>query len=314
MGPSELGQGTGVNTIALRELELGWRRMNQGQCGRPWPKGSDLLSCPPRRPKWIDNLLSAPYFNLRRVLGTCLTPTKLLAPPPSKYWSESAANPPNPPASRCLSDCSGTEPWKPEATSLPPTQLRLFGRAHTTSPMGNSKSGALSKEILEELQLNTKFTEEELCTWYQSFLKECPSGRITRQQFQSIYAKFFPDSDPKAYAEHVFRSFDANSDGTLDFKEYVIALHMTTVGKPSQKLEWAFSLYDVDGNGAISKNEVLEIVMVSLYAPPPLPCARLESPRVRAPCCCCWCPGGHSCGQGWRVEWGLCDSMALRPL
>ena len=36
--------------------------------------------------------------------------------------------------------------------------------------MGNSKSGALSKEILEELQLNTKFTEEELSSWYQSFL------------------------------------------------------------------------------------------------------------------------------------------------
>ncbi|EPY86759.1 recoverin [Camelus ferus] len=118
--------------------------------------------------------------------------------------------------------------------------------------MGNSKSGALSKEILEELQLNTKFTEEELSTWYQSFLKECPSGRITRQEFQSIYSKFFPEADPKAYAQHVFRSFDANSDGTLDFKEDVIALQ--------GKLEWAFSLYDVDGNGTISKSEVLEIV------------------------------------------------------
>lgn len=130
--------------------------------------------------------------------------------------------------------------------------------------MGNSKSGALSKEILEELQLNTKFTEQELSTWYQSFLKECPSGRITRQEFQTIYSKFFPEADPKAYAQHVFRSFDANSDGTLDFKEYVIALHMTSAGKTNQKLEWAFSLYDVDGNGTISKNEVLEIVSVSV--------------------------------------------------
>lgn len=134
--------------------------------------------------------------------------------------------------------------------------------------MGNSKSGALSKEILEELQLNTKFTQEELCAWYQSFLKECPTGHITQQEFASIYAKFFPDADPKAYAQHVFRSFDANSDGTLDFKEYVVALHMTTIGKTSQKLEWAFSLYDVDGNGAISKGEVLEIVRVSFSHAP----------------------------------------------
>ncbi|OCT60813.1 S-modulin [Xenopus laevis] len=126
--------------------------------------------------------------------------------------------------------------------------------------MGNSKSGALSKEILEELQLNTKFTQEELCTWYQSFLKECPTGRISKQQFEGIYSKFFPDADPKAYARHVFRSFDANNDGTLDFKEYMIALHMTSSGKTNQKLEWAFSLYDVDGNGTINKLEVLEII------------------------------------------------------
>ncbi|XP_053552561.1 recoverin [Bombina bombina] len=127
--------------------------------------------------------------------------------------------------------------------------------------MGNSKSGALSKEILEELKLNTKFTQDELCTWYQSFLKECPSGRISKQQFENIYAKFFPNADPKEYAHHVFRSFDANNDGTLDFKEYMIALHMTSSGKADQKLEWAFCLYDVDGNGNISKPEVLEIIM-----------------------------------------------------
>ncbi|MEE6508427.1 hypothetical protein FKM82_021164 [Ascaphus truei] len=126
--------------------------------------------------------------------------------------------------------------------------------------MGNSKSGALSKEILEELQLNTKYTQDELCAWYQSFLKECPTGRISKKQFESIYAKFFPDADPKAYAHHVFRSFDANNDGTLDFKEYIIALHMTSSGKANQKLEWAFCLYDVDGNGHISKPEVLEII------------------------------------------------------
>ncbi|XP_006863486.1 PREDICTED: recoverin [Chrysochloris asiatica] len=127
--------------------------------------------------------------------------------------------------------------------------------------MGNSKSGALSKDILKELQLTTKFTEDELCAWYQSFLHGYPSGRITRQEFESVYSKFFPDADPKTYAQHVFRSFDTNNDGTLDFKEYVIALHMTTMGKTNQKLEWAFLLYDVDGDGSISKSEVYEIVM-----------------------------------------------------
>lgn len=130
--------------------------------------------------------------------------------------------------------------------------------------MGNSKSGALSKEILDDLKLNTKYTEEELCAWYTTFLKECPTGRITKEQFEGIYASFFPDADPTAYARHVFRSFDTNADGTLDFKEYIVALHLTSSGKTLHKLEWAFALYDVDGNGTISKNEVQEIVRVSI--------------------------------------------------
>ncbi|XP_048847371.1 recoverin a [Brienomyrus brachyistius] len=126
--------------------------------------------------------------------------------------------------------------------------------------MGNTKSGSLSKELLEDLKLNTRYSEEELHAWYQSFQKECPSGRITREKFESIYSSFFPDADPSEYARHVFRSFDTNADGTLDFREYVVALHLTSSGKTLQKLEWAFALYDVDGNGTISKNEVQEIV------------------------------------------------------
>ncbi|KAM9113002.1 recoverin [Pangshura tecta] len=126
--------------------------------------------------------------------------------------------------------------------------------------MGNSKSGALSKEILEDLKLNTKYTEDELCKWYESFQKQCPDGRISRAEFEKIYGNFFPNSDPKVYARHVFRSFDTNDDGTLDFREYIIALHLTSSGKTNLKLEWAFSLFDVDRNGEISKSEVLEII------------------------------------------------------
>uniref|UniRef100_A0A1A7XWS1 EF-hand domain-containing protein n=1 Tax=Iconisemion striatum TaxID=60296 RepID=A0A1A7XWS1_9TELE len=125
--------------------------------------------------------------------------------------------------------------------------------------MGNSKSGAVSKEILEELKLNTKFTETEIVQWYENFKKQCPTGRISRDEFQNIYKKFFPDSDANTYAQHVFRSFDTNDDGTLDFKEYIIALHMTSTGKTTSKLEWAFSLFDVDKNGYITKSEVAEI-------------------------------------------------------
>lgn len=128
--------------------------------------------------------------------------------------------------------------------------------------MGNATSSAISKEILEDLKLTTKFTEMEICQWYENFQKQCPTGRITPEEFEEIYTRFFPETDAKCYARHVFRSFDTNDDGTLDFKEYIIALHMTSSGKTTRKLEWAFSLFDVDKNGYINKSEVKEICQV----------------------------------------------------
>uniref|UniRef100_UPI00358E40F1 recoverin-like isoform X2 n=1 Tax=Myxine glutinosa TaxID=7769 RepID=UPI00358E40F1 len=135
--------------------------------------------------------------------------------------------------------------------------------------MGNTKSGTLSKELLEDIKLNTSFTEDELTKWYQTFIKQCPNGRISRGKFENIYSDFFPEADAKMYAQHVFRSFDKNGDGTLDFKEYVIALHLTSSGRMELKLEWIFSLYDIDGNGSIDKVEVLDIVKAIFQLIPP---------------------------------------------
>ncbi|KAM9416133.1 visinin-like [Salvelinus alpinus] len=60
----------------------------------------------------------------------------------------------------------------------------------------------------------------------------------------------------KTCAQVVFRSFDTNDNGTLDFKEYIIALHLTSTGKTARKLEWTFSLFDLDKNRYITKQEL----------------------------------------------------------
>lgn len=129
--------------------------------------------------------------------------------------------------------------------------------------MGKAAS-KLSKEELQELKKATYFDRKELQQWYKGFLKEYPSGQLDKEEFQKIYKQFFPFGDPSTFSEYVFNVFDKDKNGTIDYKEFIIALSITSRGSLEEKLRWAFQLYDLDNDGQISYHEMLAIVS-SIY-------------------------------------------------
>jgi Ca2+-binding EF-hand superfamily protein len=122
------------------------------------------------------------------------------------------------------------------------------------------QNAKLKPEQLDDLVKHTYFERDELQKWYKGFKKECPSGLLDKKAFQGIYKQFFPEGDPEKFASYVFEVFDKNKDGTINFKEFICALSTTSRGQIDEKLEWAFSLYDIDGDGYISRDEMLKIV------------------------------------------------------
>lgn len=119
-------------------------------------------------------------------------------------------------------------------------------------------------EGLEELQAHTKFTKKELQSLYRGFKNDCPSGHVDEETFTLIYAQFFPQGDSSAYAHFLFNAFDADGNGALCFEDFVTGLSVLLRGTAQEKLNWAFNLYDINKDGCITKEEMLEI-MKSIY-------------------------------------------------
>ncbi|XP_057301219.1 neurocalcin homolog [Hydractinia symbiolongicarpus] len=122
---------------------------------------------------------------------------------------------------------------------------------------GGSK---IPPEELRELTEHTHFDEKELKRWYNGFIKDCPDGLLNKEQFTELYSSFYESGNAKKFAEHVFRTFDVNGDASIDFREFICSLSVTTRGTVEEKLEWAFNIYDIDGNGYISQSEMISIV------------------------------------------------------
>lgn len=121
----------------------------------------------------------------------------------------------------------------------------------------NSK---LTKEELEDLQKATQFNAKQLRKWYKDFIDDCPSGYMTKEEFKQIYGQFFPSGDPTRFVDYVFNVFDIDKNGVITFKEFILAISITTKGTVEEKLTWSFSLYDFDNDGYVSRSEMLDIV------------------------------------------------------
>ncbi|XP_035314484.1 Kv channel-interacting protein 1 isoform X3 [Cricetulus griseus] len=143
-------------------------------------------------------------------------------------------------------------------------------------------------EGLEQLEAQTNFTKRELQVLYRGFKNECPSGVVNEETFKQIYAQFFPHggdflpklqglskwvslhppsphlplyfADASTYAHYLFNAFDTTQTGSVKFEDFVSALSILLRGTVHEKLRWTFNLYDINKDGYINKEEMMDIV------------------------------------------------------
>ncbi|XP_044010535.1 Kv channel-interacting protein 2-like isoform X1 [Aphidius gifuensis] len=137
-------------------------------------------------------------------------------------------------------------------------------------------------EELTTLAATTRFTRKEIQLIYRGFKQECPTGLVDEEAFKQIFSQFFPQGDASHYAHYVFNTMKRKPSGKISFEEFLTILSKVSRGSVEEKLQWIFGLYDLDGDGLISKTEMMDVVgsiyeMLGRYTQP-----QISEPHVAA--------------------------------
>ena len=87
---------------------------------------------------------------------------------------------------------------------------------------------------------HTNYSIETIMAWYRGFKEDCPDGKLTPQAFMQVYGSSFLSANTKEFCDYVFKNFDTDGNGFIDFKEFLLAIHVTSCGSAEDKLNWAF--------------------------------------------------------------------------
>ena len=76
--------------------------------------------------------------------------------------------------------------------------------------------------------------------------------------------KLYPYQEAVEKAENIFKEIDFNNDGCINFSEFLTANFKKEKLLSEKALEKAFNLFDIDGNGYITLEELKESMPVEI--------------------------------------------------
>jgi Ca2+-binding EF-hand superfamily protein len=91
-------------------------------------------------------------------------------------------------------------------------------------------------------------------------LEKHPDGRISQKDFSSMMQLCYPSTDIDKVQKHIFRVYDEDGDGWIDFKEFMMVLYIMSAGTPEENLGQIFRIFDKDNDGSISEKEMIKLV------------------------------------------------------
>ena len=127
--------------------------------------------------------------------------------------------------------------------------------------MGN-KSGkpVLRDQDVADFVKSSGLDEVQVREAFKSFVNDHPKGTMKPADFNEMIKRALPSVDASKLGKHVFRVYDTNNDGVIDFIEFMVIYHVMSDGAPEEVLQKIFKVFDVNHDGRISKKEMEKMV------------------------------------------------------
>ena len=89
--------------------------------------------------------------------------------------------------------------------------------------MGSSNGKpVLRSEDIAQLSTSSGLDEAQVKLAFENFITEHPNGKMRSKDFREMMQKALPGKDAEKMEKHVFRIYDANNDGFIDFTEFML--------------------------------------------------------------------------------------------
>merc|ERR1712055_501769 len=127
--------------------------------------------------------------------------------------------------------------------------------------MGN-KNGVpvLRDEDVAALVKSSGMEEAQVRESFEAFKEQHPNGKMKPKDFREMMAEAMPKKDASKMEKHVFRIYDSNNDGYIDFIEFMVIFHIMSDGSPEEVLGKIFRVFDVNSDGTINKKEMSRLI------------------------------------------------------
>merc|ERR1711892_1001467 len=120
----------------------------------------------------------------------------------------------------------------------------IFCRQHSFNMGAKNGKPELRPQDIEDLKESSGFTEEQIKEAFQAFVTDHPNGKMKPKDFRDMMSKALPKKDASKMEKHVFRIYDTNNDGYIDFVEFLMI----------------FRLFDYNSDGNITNKEMKRLI------------------------------------------------------